>query len=405
MKKIELLAPAGNMDKLKTALYFGADAVYVGGKAFSLRASADNFDNAELREAVEYTHALGKKLYVTVNIFAKNKDFDKIREYCKYLRDIGVDAVIVSDPGVISLIRSEVEGLEIHLSTQANTTNSYSMRFWASQGVARVVVARELTLEEISQMHEQNPEVEIEAFVHGAMCISYSGRCLMSNYLTHRDSNRGECVQACRWNFRIREVTRHEDTYLEMEEDERGTYIFNSKDLNMSARIHDMVRAGVVSMKIEGRMKSEYYLATVVNAYRHAIDEYYESGEEYTLSPIVKGELEAAAHRDYTEAYADGDNLSTVTYDNSQLDGDCIFVAKVIEGHEGYAEIEMRNRFVVGDVLEVLSPSDSFLKEIVVDRVETLEGEKIEDCKYVQQRLYLYTAIPLNAGDILRKRR
>ncbi|MBO5712724.1 MAG: U32 family peptidase [Clostridia bacterium] len=404
MKKIELLAPAGNFSKLKTAIYFGADAVYVGGKTFSLRAYANNFTNEELKTATEYVHSKGKKIYVTVNIFAKNSDLVKAEEYFKYLESIKVDAVIVTDAGLISLCKKVAPTLEIHLSTQANTTNKYTVDFWKSQGVSRIVLARELSLNEIKEINEFAPSVELEAFVHGAMCISYSGRCLLSNYLNGRDSNRGECVQACRWNYSLREKSKDGDWY-DVEEDERGTYILNSKDLNMIDHIDDMVNAGVVSFKIEGRMKGEYYLATVINAYRRAIDEYYKLGSEYKNNPLFNVELLKTFHRAFTKAYTLGENTETVNYGDSQSAGDGIFTAMVLgyDAENKRALVEMRNRFKVGDELEVLSPNDTFNKMLTVTKIENENGEEVEDAKLVQQRLYLYTDIKLCEGDILRR--
>ena len=399
MKKIELLAPAGNFSKLKTAIYFGADAVYVGGKNFSLRAFSDNFTNEELVEAVKYVHERGKKIYVTVNIFAKNSDLPVAENYFKFLYEIGVDAVIVTDAGLISLCKKVAPMLEIHLSTQANTTNKYTVEFWKNQGVKRVVLARELSLEEISEINSYNKD-----FVHGAMCISYSGRCLLSNYLNGRDSNRGECVQACRWNYSLREKSKDGDWY-DVEEDERGTYVLNSKDLNMLDHIDDMVNAGVVSFKIEGRMKGEYYLATVINAYRRAIDEYYRVGSSYKLNSLYQRELLKTFHRAFTKAYAFGNNDETVNYGDSQSIGDSKFTALCLGYNEEKksALVEMRNRFKVGDEIEVLSPTENFNKTFIVTDIETLTGEKIDDAKLVQQKLYVKVDFAINEGDILRK--
>ncbi len=402
MKKIELLAPAGNFSKLKTALNFGADAVYVGGKTFSLRAFSDNFSEEELIEAVKYTHGLGKKIYVTVNAFMKNADFEKLGDYFKFLYGAGVDAVIVTDPGAIYLAKSVAPNLELHLSTQANTLNKLSCKFWAQQGVKRIVLARELSLREIKEIKDFNDGLELEAFIHGAMCISYSGRCLLSNYLTGRDSNRGECVQACRWNYGIKDLSKEGD-YFPIEEDERGTYILNSKDLNLINYIGDMIKAGVCSFKIEGRMKGEYYLATVINAYRRAIDEFYEKGEEYKQNPLYLRELKKTFHRAFTTAYAFGDNCETVNYENSQSTGDSLFIASVLDYSNGVATVEMRNRFKVGDVLEVLSPTDTFNKTFVVTEIKNEKGEVIDDAKRVQEILKIKCDIPLKAGDMLRR--
>lgn len=404
MKKLELLAPAGNFSKLKTAIYYGADAVYVGGKAFSLRAFSDNFTDDELVKAVNYVHGYGKKIYVTVNIFAKNSDLIKAEEYFKFLYDIGVDAVIVTDCGLISLCKKVAPNLEIHLSTQANTTNAYAVDFWGKQGVKRVVLARELSLDDVKKINEFLPDVELEAFVHGAMCISYSGRCLLSNYLNGRDSNRGECVQACRWNYSIREKSKDGEWY-DISEDERGTYILNSKDLNMIDYIDLMADSGVTSFKIEGRMKGEYYLATVINAYRRAIDEYYKLGGDYKNNNSFKNELLKTAHRAFTTAYTLGDNDKTVNYEDSQSVGKSVFVANVLgyDAEKKAAIVEMRNRFKVGDELEVLSPSENFNKKIIATKMENEQGEEVTDAKLVQQKLYLYTDVALKQGDILRR--
>ena len=403
MKKIELLAPAGSLKKLKTAIDFGADAVYAGGKEFSLRAYADNFTLDEMREGVEYCHARGKKMYVTVNIFPKNRDFEVAKEYFKALEEIGVDAVLITDAGLISLCKKVAPRLPIHLSTQANTLNKYTVEFWASQGVERVVLARELSFDEIKEIGEHNEDTELEIFVHGAMCVSYSGRCLLSNYLDGRDANRGECVQACRWNYSITEYNRGGEP-LQMEEDDRGTYILNSKDLNMISYIPEIVSAGVHSLKIEGRMKSEYYLATVVNAYRMALDSYFLGTYTDNLENFEK-EVRKVVHRDYTVAYALGDNNRTIAYNSGQNGGTHEFIA-VVEGYlDGYATVEMRNRFRKGDTLEVLSPSEYCNTQIVVDEMYDDKGNLIDDAKIVQQLVKVKVEIPLQKGDILRRKR
>ena len=404
MNKIELLSPAGDMNKLKTAFYFGADAVYIGGKHFSLRALAGNFTDEEILEAVEFAHNLGKKVYVTVNIFGRNDDIEQAEKYFKFLEQAKVDGAIVSDTGLIYLARTVAPNLPINLSTQANTLNYKTVEFWHKQGLKRVILARELALDEISEIKKRVPEMEIETFIHGAMCISYSGRCLLSDYRTGRSSNRGECVQACRWQYEIREKD-SECGFMEMQEDERGTYIMNSKDLNLLDYIADLDKAGVCSFKIEGRMKSEYYLATVVNAYRRAIDAYYELGDKYKENPLYQEELKKTAHREFTTAYITGFNDRTVNYDDSQSKGTFKFMANVLSGNidSEYALIEQRNRFKVGDELEVLSPTKSFNKIIKIEKMENEKGEMIEDAKLVQQKIRLYTDIKLNQGDILRK--
>ena len=395
---VDLLAPAGSYSKFLTALNFGADAVYLGGKHFSLRTFADNFTDEELAQAVALAHEKGKKVYVAANIFAKNADFTALEGYFKQLETIGVDAVIVSDPGMIYFVKSVAPALEIHLSTQANTTNKYSVKFWKEQGVSRVILARELSIKEIAEIHEFVPDVELEVFVHGAMCISYSGRCLLSDYLDGRCSNRGACVQACRWRYEIRALnaTNGETEWLPIEQDDKGVYILNSKDLNMLAHLDALKKAGVCSFKIEGRMKSGYYLATVINAYRRRLD-----GQDLS---VCEGELSAVAHREYTTAYAFGKNNETVHYAHSQSKGDCVYIADVVSWSDGYAVVEMRNRFKQGDVLEILSPKDGFLRSVTVDEIYTQDGEQTDDAKLVCHRYKINCPVEVFEGDYLRRR-
>lgn len=404
MNKLELLAPAGNFSKLKTAVYYGADAVYIGGKNFSLRAFSDNFTDDEIVEAVKFAHGKNVKIYVTVNIFAKNSDFEKAAEYFRFLERAKVDAVLITDVGLISLCKKVAPELKIHLSTQANTLNKYAVKFWGELGLERVVLARELSLSEIKEISEFNPETQLEAFVHGAMCISYSGRCLLSNYFNGRDANRGECVQACRWQYELREKSKNGE-FFPIEEDERGSYILNSKDLNMIEHIDEMAEAGVCSLKIEGRMKSEYYLATVINAYRRAIDEYYKIGGKYKKNKMFYDELLKTNHRVFTTAYMLGENKETVNYSDSQSAGEKQFIATVLEGtnDEGYFIAEMRNRFKKGDKLELLTPNENFNSVILPVRITDEEGNDIEDAKIVQQKLRIYSDIKVSAGDILRR--
>ena len=396
--KAELLAPAGNFAKLKTALYFGADAVYLGGKNFSLRTFADNFTEDELRAAVALAHAQNKKVYVTANVFARNADFAYLKDYFTFLQDIGTDAAIISDPGAIYLVKQVAPKLDIHLSTQANTTNKYSVKFWGEQGVSRIVLARELSLKEIAEIHEFAPEIELEAFVHGAMCISYSGRCLLSDYLDGRSSNRGACVQSCRWKYEIRAVNASGDgsEWLPIQEDEKGTYILNSKDLNMLDKLSEMEGAGISSFKIEGRMKSGYYLATVINAYRRMMD-----GQPLELA---KDELANVAHREYTQAYALGKNNKTVNYTDSQSKGEYVYIADVLGSEGGYVHVEMRNRFKQGDILEVLSPDKNFAKTFVAEEIFDSKGEPTQDAKLVQEKYKIKCPYVLTAGDYLRKK-
>lgn len=400
--KVELLAPAGNFSKLKTAVYYGANAVYMGGKEFSLRALSDNFTDEEIIKAVEYAHNKNVKVYVTVNIFARNADLDKAAEYFKFLYSAGVDAVLITDIGLISLCKSVAPALPIHISTQANTLNKFAVKAWHNMGAERVVLARELSLKEVKEIHEFCPGVELEAFAHGAMCISYSGRCLLSNYLNGRDANRGECVQACRWSYEIRESNKGGEFYP-IEQDEKGTYILNSKDLNMISHIGEMIKSGIVSLKIEGRMKSEYYLATVVNAYRRAIDEFLKIGDSYSKNTSFYDELKKTNHRAFTTAYNFGDNAETVNYADTQSSGERQFIAVVEDCAEGFITVEMRNRFKVGDELEVLSPSENFNKKFVVTEIFDEEGNSVTDAKIVQQKLKIACPFVLCEGDILRR--
>lgn len=405
MKNFELLAPAGNFNKLKTAVHFGADAVYLGGKNFSLRSFSDNFTDEDLKSAIDFTHLNGKKAYVTVNIFAKNADFCYIEDYLKYLESIKADAVIVSDPGIIATSLKVAPKLPVHVSTQANTLNKYSAKFWADLGAERIILARELSLKEIKEIRDYLPDnVEIETFVHGAMCISYSGRCLLSDYFSNRSSNRGECVQACRWNYSIREKN-SDGNYYDITEDEKGTYILNSKDLNMISYLDKMYDAGISSLKIEGRIKSEYYVATVINAYRRAIDEFEKIGAKYKENSLFENEILKTNHRAFTTAYTLDKNAETVNYSDSQSVGNKTFIAVVIgyDEENNVAEIEMRNRFFVGDELEVLSPSDSLNKIIKVTDLKNTAGEDVKDAKIVQEKLFLKTDVKLSVGDILRK--
>jgi len=400
---IELLAPAGNMEKLKTAIYFGANACYFAGKQFGLRAFSDNFDLDELKVAVDYCHSHNVKAYITINILAKNSDFEGLEDYVKYLEKIGVDAVIVSDIGVIDFIRTHAPKLAIHVSTQANVTNKYSARFLVDMGVKRIILARELSLDEIKEIRDYIPEdIELETFVHGAMCISYSGRCLLSNYLTGRESNRGACVQACRWEYSIREKHRKGD-YYDIEEDDRGTYILNSKDMCMIEHIDKIRDVGVMSFKIEGRMKSPYYVATVVNAYRRAIDNMYKMNN-YSCGDELKQELEKASHRRYTTGFFLGEP-NKECLESSMPVQTHEFMAVVLEDmKDGKVLVEMRNRFKVGETLEILSPNETFNKQLKIQKMTDENGVEVLDANQVQQKLFIYTDLKLKSGDILRKK-
>ena len=392
---MELLAPAGNFDKLITAVHFGADAVYFAGKMYGLRAFAGNFEDDEIVKAMNYLHQHGKKGYVTLNIVANDSDFKHIDQFLELLVRAKVDGVIVSDTGMIYYIRKNFPSLNVHVSTQANVNNCYSAKFYADMGVTRIVLARELSLNQIKEIAlAVGDKVELEAFVHGAMCISYSGRCLLSNYMTGRDSNRGACVQACRWNYTIREVNKTEE--YPIEEDERGTYILNSKDLCMIKHLKELEDAGICSLKIEGRMKSDYYVASVVNAYRRALDN---KNDIQTLEE----ELEKTSHRRYTTGFYFGSDDKEFLASSMPIQT-AEFIAKVVEdSQKGAVKVEMRNRFKTGDELEVLSPTDSFLKKIKITNIINAKGEQIDDCKRVQEIVTINCPFDLKQGDILRK--
>ncbi len=398
---MELLAPAGNFEKMQTAFYFGADAVYFAGKKFGLRAFSENFDNDEIFKATKYAHDLGKKVYIALNILAHESDFKGLKEYLQILLDAHVDAVIVSDLGIIYYIKTYFPNLKIHVSTQANILNSYAINFMCSLKVQRIILARELSIEEIKEIRGKIPkDIELECFIHGAMCISYSGRCLLSNYLTNRDANHGECAQCCRWEYTITEKSRKGEQY-EIQEDDRGTYILNSKDLMMIEHLKELKSAGVCSLKIEGRMKSPYYVANVVNAYRRALN----SLEDISAQQmeILKEELNKTSHRQYTTGFYFGSNdkeclNSSMPVQTSE------FMAIVLSDSDGEKVlVEQRNRFKIGDVLEVLSPNDTFNNKIELKKMTDIKNIEITDAKNVQQKLYIYTKLKLKKGDILRK--
>lgn len=405
-KTIELLAPAGNLNKLHTALHFGADAVYCGAEGFSLRAQAANMTLDQLEIALDRTHRAGKKLYLALNIFADDADFETLPAYVDAVSALGVDALIVSDPGVIELCRTRAPKTELHLSTQANTTNRYSAAFWVKQGVRRIVLARETKLEDIARMRAYLPsDIGIEAFVHGAMCISYSGRCLLSNFLSGRESNRGDCVQACRWEYEIRERNRG-GLPLTIGQEARGTYLLNSKDLNMLPYLDRLVEAGADSLKIEGRMKSESYVAGAVHAYRTALDAYLADPKGYRCDPTWLQWTERISHRAYSTGmyFADADNVCA---DTSKPQCDYTFVAQVIgyDAERGAAIVEQRNRFAVGDELTTLSADPSCDDKILsAKQMFDEQGAAVADAYLVQQILYIPTPYRLGRGDILMKK-
>ncbi|CDZ74929.1 Peptidase family U32 [Peptoniphilus sp. ING2-D1G] len=365
-KKVELLAPAGDLSKLKTAIDYGADAVYLGGDSFGLRKASKNFSIKEIEEGIKYAHSKNKKVHVTLNIIPHNKDIIGVGEYSKNLYDVGVDAVIVSDPGMFVNIRKSAPNLDIHISTQGSVTNTDTVKFWASQGAKRVVLARELSLKEIREIvRNTKDEIEIETFLHGAMCMSYSGRCLLSNYMTGRDANMGDCAQPCRYKYYLMEEQRP-GQYFPVEEHKEGTFIMNSKDLCMIEYIDDLIKSGISSLKIEGRVKSEYYLATVINAYRTAIDSFYENSENYKYDSSLLDEIKKVSHRDFTTGffYNKANEDSQVYEDNSYIRGyDFIGVVLSYDENTKIATIEQRNRVFKGDTVEIFGPKIKFFEQ------------------------------------------
>lgn len=405
--KLELLAPAGDLEKFKTAVLYGADAVYFGGEMFSLRAGAGNFSIDEIAAALDFAHNHGARGYMTINIYAHNEDIQPLRAYIAKIKNLPIDAFIVSDPGVIMLIREMIPDAEIHLSTQANTTNYVTANFWASQGVKRVVAAREMSLEELKTMKQALPETtEIEAFVHGAMCISYSGRCLLSNFMAGRDANKGACTHPCRWKYSLVEEQRPGE-YYPIEEDERGSYIMNSRDLCMIDKIPDLAEAGIASLKIEGRMKSLYYVATVVSAYRAAIDEYLADPESYVYNPKHFEELCKASHREFTHGfYYNKPTDKDQNYITSDYTRDYSFIG-LVGSHDastGLTNVEQRNKFSVGDTVEIFGPRTAYYEETITEMYNE-EGEPIESAPHPQQKLKIRFERTPEEGFIMRKRK
>lgn len=404
MQKMELLAPAGNMDKLKMALLYGADAVYLGGKSFGLRAFSDNFSLEEMEEAVRYAHGLGKKVHVTVNIFPHNADLTGLPEYLTSLRDIHVDAVLIADPGIFSLARQIVPDLPVHISTQANVTNWASAKFWHDAGAKRVVMAREVSLKDVKAIHDKVP-VELEGFVHGAMCISYSGRCLLSNYFTeNRDSNRGQCVQCCRFKYNVVEEKRP-GQYFPVMEDERGTYIFNSKDLCLLPYLPDLYDAGLCSLKIEGRMKSVHYVATVVKVYRQAIDAYERDPEHFRVLPEWVEELEKISHRPYTRGFSvsrptEADQV--YSHSSNTQTHEFIGLVRSYDAERKLALIEQRNHFKVGQTVEFLQPKGRLVR-CAVSRILDETGQDLDAARHAQQVVAIPVDEPLEAYSMMRR--
>lgn len=405
IKKPELLAPAGDLEKLKVAILYGADAVYIGGEHFGLRAKAKNFTIDEMKEGINFAHSHNSKVYVTANIIAHNEDFNGMGEYFKTLEQIGADAILVADPGVFQVAKEYVPNMQIHLSTQANNTNYKSANFWYSLGIKRIVVARELSLEEIKQISQNiNDDMEIEAFIHGAMCISYSGRCLLSNYMTNRDANRGECSHPCRWKYYLVEEKRPNE-YIPVIENERGTYIYNSKDLCMINHIPDLIDAGIKSFKLEGRMKTAFYVGTVVKAYREAIDDYYNNPEIYkTKLDYYIQEVSKASHREYTTGFYYGKpSGNEQIYTNNSYIRTCEFIGTVLDydRETKIATIEQRNKFSVGEQIEIMQPKGYF--KYTIENIEDENGNKIESAPHPKQIVKMKIDSTVNKFDMLRR--
>ncbi len=401
--KPELLAPAGDLQKLKVAVLYGADAVYLGGRHFSLRAGAGNFSEKELFEGVRYAHENGARVYVAVNIYARNEDLALLPDYLEMICAAGVDGIIVSDPGVVDLARRLYPGLPVHLSTQANTTNWATARFWEEQGVSRLILARELSLEEIKEIRKK-VTAELEIFVHGAMCISYSGRCLLSNYLAGRDANRGDCAQSCRWRYALVEEKRPGE-YLPIEEDSRGSYILGARDLCLVEHIPELVKAGINSLKIEGRMKSVNYVGGIVKVYRQALDAYIKEPENYHPDPAWLEEIGKVSHRRYTTGFLFGaPGVSGQHYEGEIYTSTHTFIG-LVKGYDektGMALVEQRNYFAVGDEVEVLVPRGKNIKQKITALYDE-EGNSIKAAPHPQQKVWTPFERPVSAYSILRK--
>ena len=403
MKKPELLAPAGNMEKLKMALLYGADAVYLGGKSFGLRAFGGNFSREELKEAVEFAHNLGKKVYVTVNIFPHNIDVEALPDYLAYLNEIRVDALLVADLGVFTLAKQYAPDIELHISTQANNTNYVTVNAWKDMGATRVVMARELSLQELKTIREKC-DVELEMFVHGAMCISYSGRCLLSAYMTGRDANRGACAQSCRWKYNLVEENRPGE-YFNIEEDERGTYIMNSRDMCLMPHLPEIIETGIDSLKIEGRMKSVHYAASVVKAYRMAIDSYFEDPENFSIKQEWVEELDKVSHRAYTTGFflhktTSGDQIySSSSYTQTS---DFVGLVKEYDAETGFAVVEQRNNMKIGQEIEVFQPNLPTYRQVISEMYND-KGEAIDVAPHAQQIIKMKMVQPVEPYTILRR--
>ena len=403
-RRPELLIPASNLEVLKTAVIFGADAVYIGGEAFGLRAKAKNFSMEDMREGIEFAHEHGVRVHVTVNILAHNDDLEGVEGYLRELKEIGPDALIIADPAIFEMAKEICPEIERHISTQANNTNYGTYRFWWKQGAKRVVSARELSLREIKEIRERIPEeMEIESFIHGAMCISYSGRCLLSNYFTGRDANQGACTHPCRWKYAVVEETRPGE-YMPVYENERGTYIFNSKDLCMIEHIPEMIDAGIDSFKIEGRMKTALYVATVARTYRKAIDDYLEDPEKYKANmPLYLDQISNCTYRQFTTGFYFGKpSEESQIYDSNTYVKEYTYLGIIGGEKDGMYRIEQRNKFSVGETIEIMKPDGRNI-EVTVRRIVDEDGNEQESAPHPKQVLYIDFGGEAEQYDILRR--
>lgn len=407
MNKPELLAPGGSLEKLKTAIDYGADAVYIGGEAFSLRIAAENFSLDEMKEGIEYAHARGKKVYLTANIIPHNDDLAEFEEYIKEIRPLGFDAVLIADLGLFGMMRELAPEIPIHVSTQANNTNYKTAIMWHKMGAERVVLGREMSFKEIAEFRKNIPDdLELEAFVHGAMCISYSGRCLLSNYMTGRDSNQGACAHPCRWNYSLVEEKRPGE-YFKVEETDRGTFIFNSKDLCTIEHIPELIESGITSLKIEGRVKTAFYVATVVGAYRREIDRYFEDPENYKFNPEEMEELCKVSHRPYTTGFYFGRPGSDAqVYETSSYirDYELVGIVKSYNPETNRMTITQRNRFFEGDELEIMQPMKPYVKVTAADMVDE-EGNQINVAPHAEMIVTMNAPGSVCEGAMIRKKK
>ena len=405
MRKVELLAPAGDLERLKIAFTYGADAVYIGGEIFGMRSAAKNFSKEDMIEGVNFAHERGKQVFVTINIIPRNDDLLQLKDYLLELQEIGVDAVIVSDPGVFTYVKETIPNMEIHISTQASTTNAASAAFWYKQGAKRVVTARELSFEEIKELRENTPaDMDIETFVHGAMCMSYSGKCVISNHTTGRDANKGSCAQSCRWKYTLMEEVGPGE-YKQVLDDIDPEFFFNSKDLCMIQYIPEIFDSGITSLKIEGRMKTAYYVATTVRAYRMALDEYYKDPENWKFNPMWLEELKKGSHRDYSTGFffdrpdSNSHNYKSASYIRNY---DFIGLVKSHEEETGLVIVEQRNKMYVGDKIEVIGPYKDTMFATIEEMYDE-DGNPIESAPHARQIVKMKVTIKLEENYILRK--